>query len=572
MTAGLIQIVNYGTQDIFLTGTPQITFFKIVYRRYTNFAIENIKIPFDNKVGFGQESVLTVPQIGDLIHKTFLEIKVSQVSIKRQSAISTTSTTELTNLKNDLIKIKKFMKLNMEAYRAAYNKYIPEDIETADELITQIITTFTTNDSSGTLQTEMQTIMQDYDLGNFKLISLNEYANNVVDTTNKDIVFNGIKSIVEQSTLIYKKFNKMIVEKETQVLNDTSPNLTFAWINKLGHFIFDYIDIEIGGSTIDRHYGYWINIWHELTANKEHEENYLEMIGDVSSMTTFDRTTKPEYMLRIPLNFWFCRFNGLALPLIALEQYDVRFRIKFNNLKNLCYIENEILAGVDEEDLYDIDDFQDDETIYIEANMYIDYIYLDKSERKKFAQSSHEYLIEQVQRIEVQNVTENKISTILKFYHPGKFIIWTAQREDRLINSDNYTKCQFDNYGINSDGSEMPFTSSMLMFNSQNRTLKLGSAYFNYLEPYEHFKNTPPDGINLYSFAIVPMEYQPSCSVNLGKITHTQLISTFDDKLINDPGSQSSSIHPMRCYYYYLNYNVLRFASGYAACAFTINC
>ena len=43
MTGGLIELVAYGVQDVFLTGNPQITFFKLVYKRYTNFAQEEFE-------------------------------------------------------------------------------------------------------------------------------------------------------------------------------------------------------------------------------------------------------------------------------------------------------------------------------------------------------------------------------------------------------------------------------------------------------------------------------------------------------------------------------------------------
>jgi hypothetical protein len=57
MPGGLIQIANYGSQDLTLTGNPQITYFKIVFRRYTNFVIRTDEVPFENTVYFG--SVVT---------------------------------------------------------------------------------------------------------------------------------------------------------------------------------------------------------------------------------------------------------------------------------------------------------------------------------------------------------------------------------------------------------------------------------------------------------------------------------------------------------------------------------
>ena len=61
MAGGLLQLTSYGSQDLFLTGNPEITFFKVVYRRHTNFSIESRELLFDELVGFGRESSLIFP-------------------------------------------------------------------------------------------------------------------------------------------------------------------------------------------------------------------------------------------------------------------------------------------------------------------------------------------------------------------------------------------------------------------------------------------------------------------------------------------------------------------------------
>ena len=83
MPGGLIQILSYGSQDLFLTGTPEITFFKTVYRRHTVFSIESIQVNFDDPVGFGKTCAMTVPKVGDLMHKTYLQITLPQISLQR---------------------------------------------------------------------------------------------------------------------------------------------------------------------------------------------------------------------------------------------------------------------------------------------------------------------------------------------------------------------------------------------------------------------------------------------------------------------------------------------------------
>ena len=71
MAGGLMQLVAYGTQDMYITGNPQVTFFKAVFRRYTNFSIESIKQNFSGNIDFGRRITCTISRNGDLIHRLF---------------------------------------------------------------------------------------------------------------------------------------------------------------------------------------------------------------------------------------------------------------------------------------------------------------------------------------------------------------------------------------------------------------------------------------------------------------------------------------------------------------------
>ena len=79
MGGGLMQLVAYGAQDIYLTGNPQITFFKVVYRRYTNFSMEAIEQTFNGTADFGKKVTCTISRNGDLIHTIFLQVTLPSV-------------------------------------------------------------------------------------------------------------------------------------------------------------------------------------------------------------------------------------------------------------------------------------------------------------------------------------------------------------------------------------------------------------------------------------------------------------------------------------------------------------
>ena len=81
-SGGLMQLVAYGAQDIYLTGNPQITFFKVVYRRHTNFAMESIEQTFNGSANFGKKVQCTISRNGDLIHRVYLQCTLPQVQLQ----------------------------------------------------------------------------------------------------------------------------------------------------------------------------------------------------------------------------------------------------------------------------------------------------------------------------------------------------------------------------------------------------------------------------------------------------------------------------------------------------------
>jgi hypothetical protein len=83
---GLLQLVAQGKQDIFLTGNPQITFFKMVYRRYTNFAVESQPMYFDGTPNFGQRITCLVPRRGDLLGRVYLEVTLPRLTLQDPSS------------------------------------------------------------------------------------------------------------------------------------------------------------------------------------------------------------------------------------------------------------------------------------------------------------------------------------------------------------------------------------------------------------------------------------------------------------------------------------------------------
>jgi hypothetical protein len=92
-----------------------------------------------------------------------------------------------------------------------------------------------------------------------------------------------------------------------------------------------YYDIKIGGQLIDRHYSEWMEIWTQLTQSESKKRGLDQLLNRNSNL----EKTSAAQTLYVPLQFWFCRNIGLALPLIALQYHDVELEVNFRPLNRM---------------------------------------------------------------------------------------------------------------------------------------------------------------------------------------------------------------------------------------------
>ena len=384
-----MQLVAYGAQDIYLTGNPQITFFKVVYRRHTNFAMECIEQTLNGSTGYGNSVTATVSRNGDLVGRMHIEYVQSQ------------------------------------------------------------------NDATAT----------------------------------------------------------------------ANP----------GSALIDYIELEIGGQRIDKHYGHWLEVYAELTQLNNTGSNpacadVVISSSDATSWTSFQKmsgmggvlgATDTMERLYIPLQFFFNRNPGLALPLIALQYHEVKVKIA---------IQTEALSG-------------GNSTFGTSFTLWADYFYLDTDERRRFAQVSHEYLIEQVQFQSFSTGTSHD----LNFNHPVKELIWTGGIGSVSATAGPSTPVAFST----------PDTTWKLTLNGHDRFAARNTKYFSrYLVNEFHTGHgaiNVIDSVCVYSFALKPEEHQPSGTCNFSRIDNAQL----------KVGSTTAA------YVYAVNYNVLRVMSGMGGLAYS---
>jgi len=250
------------------------------------------------------------------------------------------------------------------------------------------------------------------------------------------------------------------------------------WIDNIGHYLIKTVDIEIGGQLIDRHYSDWLEIWAQLTVPASQMKGYREMIGqdpynifgqntglqaDIFRTSSLNSTTEPSMLpgysrseanvlvgreIYIPLQFWFCRDYGMALPLIALQHHEVKINVAFREAHELIMTYRADYAEVG--GTWVTTNIAHDGYVShseLDVSLWIDYVYLDTDERRKFAQVSHEYLIDQLQMQQDTVIsgsdTDPKLNNVdLYFQHPVKELVWVCKGFDNGREWSNFTNTQ----------------------------------------------------------------------------------------------------------------------------------
>jgi hypothetical protein len=486
MGGGLLQLVAHGAQDAYLTGNPQITFWKGLFKRHTNFAMEPFRINLTGMPMWGQKQSATLGRHADLAYSTYLSI---------------------------------------------------------------------------------------------------------------------------------------VLPSQTTVSGTTR---TIWWNNeqgRLGYNLLDYVEIEVGGQLIDRLYSEWLYLWDTLSSdyNTSFKLNQMvsggpktatdETAGSVDSGFCYfpapttctsgaatGRQGQPN-VVYVPLPFFYTKNPGAALPLIALQYHEVKININWNKAQFVGGVGPDALLTKSKYPTFSSPAPPPPTSVAL----YVDYIYLDVDERRRMAQESHEYLIEQVQFNEDKGISAASNRIDLTFNHPVKELVWVVQPE-------RYTNCKIAEptavtagvyrpdagrvapftytYPNQSTGNALtqPIYEQWLQINGQDRMDRRFGDYFNKVQPFQHHSGTmKPIGFDTraayqtaaksasaqqaiysYSFALKPEEQQPSGTCNFSRIdTATIVMNMSGDYVIDEATDNAWNVRV-----YATNYNILRIMSGMAGLAY----
>ena len=607
----------------FLTDFPQVSFFNVLYKRHTNFATESMYIPMDGTQGFGELLTCVLPKSGDLIHKMYFAVTLSEVSIPRLTPFSglnrSAAQTNYTAFLN-------FLNLLYPVYRNIYSEQQNINFNISD--IINILNTISSSKSYGDIVgTSVYTNIfgSRYDF----VAEFNTY-------TNPNLAFDQTTGYLNLATYnnfvsLTTNYDKLLYDQTKEFGTET--NYYFGWKDKLGHRLIQQIDLEIGGQKIDRQFTDWFNIWEELTVNSDMKPTYNKLIGNIDILTKYDGNAKPQYQLLIPLQFFFNRYLECCLPIIFFRYHEVKISIQLNNLFNIAEVDPQLLL-----DGINIDNY----VSILDTRLLTEYIYIDEDERKKFATYAHEYLVDYVQEYNVDIVSQ--VQTInFDFFNSVKSIYMIVQSyqslsynvydygtniviegsitseiknnitstifiiNDQFINqfaidstyigktviftnskfyNNTYTITGINNQQFTFDGTyegddtatliytqfnpKGPLSTFELLFESYDRQKQLGGEYLNYIIPYKSHSCIPGDGIYQYTFSLSPEEYQPSGSCNFSALRYKSMIIGMTDDFWNYASQYNvNGTSKARLTIYGLTYNILRLANGMGAYYFS---
>ena len=296
----------------------------------------------------------------------------------------------------------------------------------------------------------------------------------------------------------------------------------------------------------------------------------------------------PARKLLVPLQFWFCRSPGLALPLIALQYHEVKINITFENMEKLLRAAGKLSNDDVETEEAGKTGWSHDVHINkscfcphsdLEVKLWVDYVYLDNEERRRFATTAHNYLIDQLQTTGCESIRGAHDRFRLNFNHPVKQLVWVVQSNRNPLGvysfpgltavqatSHKYATEQM-NLVTQSNLDEVRYTGEnpvargKLILNGHDRFKEREGMYFDSVQPYQHHTNTPErPGINVFSFGLKPEEHQPSGTCNFSRIDNATLELHFNGYTKHcDAGKYYSNANLA---VYAVNYNQLRIISG----------
>jgi Major capsid protein N-terminus/Large eukaryotic DNA virus major capsid protein len=488
MGAGLIQLVAYGIEDMFLTNDPQITFFKMVYRRHTPFTKEQIPQNFNGqKPNFGKKLNCTIAKNGDLVGNIFVVVTLPKVNLPSNTL------TQFAWVKRVGFALIKSVSIVINGYEI--DKHYGHWLNVWSELTGSIV---------GPQRNGFR-----------KMIGEDEEINEFSKTKDQ-----------------YQLFIPL------QFWFCRSSGLTLPLVS------LQYSDIKINVEFEEDKNCYMLAPTHyitcldDLVSFKQYEYIEQNIDGDIRAgiFINYDINTKRLYYYKIstgklqsiPVPTGFDVNNPTLVNSVINSSQGQKYAIvgktsEYSTFSNLTSFSTTVSTTSNLRNLNIVDSF-----------LLVDYYFLDDEERYRFSKAKHDYAIEQLfytPPIEVDDISRN---VQLSIDNPCKAMIWTVQYKYIRDSKDyfNYTDTYQNKVFLNEQfdvplgypvGKSMVLKSTILLNGNERLTFR-NASYFELLQKYQNIKYSTRPGVNMYSYSLYPFEpVQTSGTFNTSQIDNIQV-------------------------------------------------
>lgn len=371
-------------------------------------------------------------------------------------------------------------------------------------------------------------------------------------------------------------------------LTSTTDTFKYAWCQRLGHHMFEWIEICIDGDTFDRQSGDLLDVLYELNGSSTSDRAYAQLIADDPDVWTPGQQPKRRLQLSVPLRFWYCTQPGWYLPLVAMQYSTITLRFKLRNFTD-CIVHTATghLRGAQP---YSVRRDERSGKIRssgpprITCSVQSEYVYLDTNERAFMARNRHEYLYRYMQyggtTVIDATTTNRDTATIRTLFHNPCSAMLVSTRMRSMLQAHRYSaggfrpcsclrfaqttypECPMCN-GRAQTGSldrGLIINNMTVMFNGVTRQETQSGSYYAYANTLRGgWVRSPRDGIYSWNVALTPASHQPSGVVNMSRIDTTSLVINIDpaaQALITDSGDG------VEIQVWAITYGVIRCMSG----------
>jgi hypothetical protein len=409
----------------------------------------------------------------------------------------------------------------------------------------------------------------------------------------------------------------------------SNSNYQFQWIKRIGEYIVHSVSLQIDtNQAIDTHYGEWFHASSELGLDDGKKAGYYRMIGHIPEL--YDPANAPgnngiypnhasigapsiiNRKIYLPLSFWFNKISSMAFPLIAIQKTVMNLVFNLRPMQELYTVIDYGFTGKrvkPNRASHYIGNFllpiTGNSSLYINPRLEINNIFLDTEERKRFALTTHEYLITQVQRIEQSYNTNTQVIVDLKNINkPITQLVFMIRRSDMENVNDwsNYTNWNvspippYSNGYLNPYGDPLSINNNNIIYYKNENILKgavlrlmaneitmgnyrnndnpTGSQltgkdfiFYNLVQNYNANRNMPAEGIYSYSFSLDNTSLQPIGAVNFSSIDNKDilldLIPINPSEIMNPLyGNSTSYTYNYIINVFAVNYDILKIMGG----------